>query len=399
MRTWVIALAVTLGSLALAPAGGDATAARPRRRVPTHDGALLPAPVTITEGRATFRIAPDGRLRRVAATPLPFPRDAAWFPADDAWFAIRRRHLVVGRLGQTLWRSREQFPAHLSLDVVIVRGGAIAFSYGVGAGQRLYVAHVGAPERLVARGEFPLGWTSGGFFTYRFRGRELRLRSVAGALLDTVARRPLEYAYDGSGQSLYFVAGRTVMRAHGTAVAPVVSLARLGLAGGSSLMTQPIGGLLELLEGRRLIVLRPDGSIFAEALVPRGHNVDSQIAVAPDAKSIAFTTSFQLRAAQPNRDPARGGVDLETVYLLRAGAQATVPLHREPVQFAPCLGGASVQWRGSWLLFSAGEGNLAAIDTAGARRVVELTARTHDLPGPPIDAGFSAYWGTGPPAQ
>jgi hypothetical protein len=395
MRTWVVALAVTLGSLALAPAGGDATAPHPRGPDSPHAGALLPAPVTITEGPATFRIAPDGRLRRAAATPLPFPRDAAWFPAGDAWFAIRHRHLVIGRWRSTLWRSREAFPAHFSLDVVIVQGRTIAFSYGVGAGQRLYTARVGAPERLAARGEFPLGWTAGGFFTYRFSGQALRLRSDAGALRDTVVHRPLEYAYDGSSKRLYFVAGGTLMRATGPAVTPVISLARIGLAATSSLMTQPLGGLLELLEGRRLIVLRPDGSVFAQALVPRGQDVDSQIAVAPNRRAIAFTTSHQVRAAQPDHDPARGTVDRETVYVLRAGVRTPVAVHSERVQFAPCLGGASVEWHGSWLLFGAGEGSLAAIDTDGEPRVVELSPLTRNLPG--ADAGFSANWVTHPP--
>jgi hypothetical protein len=41
-------------------------------------------------------------------------RDAAgvsWFPGTGTWFAIRRRHLVVGRGRRTLWRSHEEIAA------------------------------------------------------------------------------------------------------------------------------------------------------------------------------------------------------------------------------------------------------------------------------------------------
>lgn len=101
---------------------------------------------------------------------------------------------------------------------------------------------------------------------------------------------------------------------------------RLYFVADGAVMTQPVGSrLLELLEGRRLVVLRPDGSVFAEALVPRRRSIDSPIAVAPDGRAVAFSTSYTLRAASP--DPARGALDLETVYVLRAGARTATPLH------------------------------------------------------------------------
>ena len=363
---------VVLGGLGFAPSAGDANAAH----------RLLPAPVTVTAGRATFRIARDGDVRRVAATPLPFPPDAAWFPATGSWYEIRHRHLVIGRWGTTLWHSRGEFPSRIDFNVVIVRGRTIAFAYA----QRLYIANLGGPERLVAGGEFPLGWTRGGFFAYRFHGRQLLLRDDAGALVKTVARRPLEYAYDPTVQRLYFVAGGALMRAGGAATERVVALARLGLVADSSLMMQSLdGGLLEFLQGRRLIVLRPDGSRFAETRVPPQRSIDSPITIAPDGRTVAFSTSYTLR----------GGIDRETVYVLHAGARTATPLHTERVQFAPCLGGANVGWHARWLLFSAGEGSLTIIDTAGRRNVIDLSPATRKLTG--IDSGFGAYWGTSPP--
>ncbi len=126
-----------------------------------------------------------------------------------------------------------------------------------------------------------------------------------------------------------------------------------------------------------------------------GQNIDSPIAVAPDGRTIAFSTSYTLRPAQP--DPARGALDLETVYLLRSGAARATAVHRARVQFAPCLGGTGLQWHRSWLLFSAGEGDLTLIDMAGTHPAVDLTPLTRKLPG--VDEGFGAYWGIRPPGD
>lgn len=118
---------------------------------------------------------------------------------------------------------------------------------------------------------------------------------------------------------------------------------------------------------------------------PRGQSdvISSELAVAPDAASVALT--------EANR---RTGT--ETVYLLHAGARAPVPLHREHVAFAPCEGGATVQWHGGWLLYADSMGKAAVIDTARGHRAIEVTGRVAGLPG--MDRGFSAFWsGNMPP--
>lgn len=156
--------------------------------------------------------------------------------------------------------------------------------------------------------------------------------------------------------------------------------------------------LIERLEGSRLVVLNADGSLFGTARLPRDRSgieaPDSPLAVSPDGRTVAFSAPYQLRAASP--DPARGAIDLETVYLLRAGARTAVPIHSQRVDFAPCLGGANVAWHGRWLLFSAGEGSLTVIDTAGERNTIEFTPVTRRLTG--VATGFGASWGTGPSA-
>jgi hypothetical protein len=69
-------------------------------------------------------------------------------------------------------------------------------------------------------------------------------------------------------------------------------------------------------------------------------------------------------------------------------------VHRERVAFAPCERGASLDWHGHWLLYSATEGNLAAIDTTGAHRTVELRRLVKALPG--TQERFSASWSEQP---
>ncbi|HEY4825279.1 MAG TPA: hypothetical protein VIH85_00860 [Solirubrobacteraceae bacterium] len=152
-------------------------------------------------------------------------------------------------------------------------------------------------------------------------------------------------------------------------------------------------GLFELLGGSTLTVLNSDGSLFATVRLPRDRSgieaPDSPLALSPDGRTVAFSAPYLLRAASP--DPARGAIDLETVYLLRAGARTAVPIHSQRVDFAPCMGGANVAWHGRWLLFSAGEGSLSVIDTARAHDVLDFTAATRNLPG--VGSGFGAEWG------
>lgn len=54
-----------------------------------------------------------------------------------------------------------------------------------------------------------------------------------------------------------------------------------------------------------------------------------------------------------------------------------------------------MEWHARWLLFSAGQGTLTVIDTAGEHRVIDLTPATRKLAG--VSNGFGAYWGWQPP--
>jgi hypothetical protein len=347
-------------------------------------------PITITTGRVSFRIARDGRVRRIPKTRSPFPRAAAWFPGTRTWFMIRHGHLVVGRGRKALWRSHGEIASD-QLGVIAASSHGVAFQHD----HKLYLARLGGAERPVAHRELPLGWTTGGLYTYRYRGRQLLLRSDAGALVKVVARRPLGSDYYVAYGSLYFVNRGVLMSAHGARVERLASLKRLGLSAGPSL--QALGRLVELQDDRRLVAVRADGSVFAWASLPRTdgriENISSSLAIAPHASAVAFTA-----ASGQTDDPeaTRRAHGTETVYVLRSGARRAVPLHRERVAFAPCGRGASLQWHKRWLLYGATEGNLAVIDTTGVHRAIELTSLVSSLPG--TRNSFIAYW-SGQPTE
>ena len=275
--------------------------------------ARLPVPITITTGRATYRIARDGRTARIRSAPGLLPRDAAWFPGTDTWYIVRNRHLVVGRGPRRLWRSQAAIVAN-QLGVIAAGPHAVAFQHD----HLLFLAAYGGAERSVARRELPLGWGTDGLYTYSYPRRELLLRGDSGGILQTIARRPVEYEYDFGTGSLYFIAHGVLMAARRARIWRLGSLSSLRFSNNTWL--QPMGRVVELLDDRRLVVVRPDGSVFASSPLPRdGLQADgpsSSLAIAPHADTIAFTVAFG-RTDDPNAFGHAHGTEI--VYLLRAG--------------------------------------------------------------------------------
>lgn len=383
-----ILLWITLG----APGTLNASETRGPQRAFTD--ARLPAPITITTGRESARIGRDGRIARI---PNPRPAvtiDAVYIPGTDTWYEIHRGHLVVGRGRRTLWRSHGLFPLRLRLGLVAAGSQGVAFSYH----KWLYVASPTGAERPVARREGVVGWTTGGVYTYGGRGNRLLLRGATGRVIATVARRPAEHEYDPATGSVYVLAHGVLSRAHGAHVRRLASLASLGLPPRSTWM-QALGGLVELMSANRLTLLRPDGSVFASTPARRTGGQTDTISggptVAPRQTAVAFTAASGT--PEDPRNPHSTGT--EAIYLLRPGATAATEIHRERVAFAPCERGAGVQWQGSWLLYGNSEGNLAAVETTGAHRAIELAARADRVLGAKHDARTSvrAYWSGQPP--
>jgi hypothetical protein len=158
----------------------------------------------------------------------------------------------------------------------------------------------------------------------------------------------------------------------------LASLASLGMS--RSTWLQPVGKLLALEDLSRLLVLRRGGSVFASTPLREWSygGISSQVVPAPDGNAVAFTaTNGQIHAT-------------ETVYVLRPGRHAATALYHETVTPGVCAQGAGVEWHGVWLLYSNVENDIAAVDTAGAHRTVDLTRLVNRLPG--MRNGFTAYW-------
>jgi hypothetical protein len=172
--------------------------------------------------------------------------------------------------------------------------------------------------------------------------------------------------------SLYFVVRGVLMKARGARVRRIASLASLGMP--RDTWVQPMGGLLVLQDNRRLIVLNPGGSVFAWTPLPRRNgeteSISSSLVADARGNAVAFTATYG-QSDDPNAAARARGV--ETVYLLREGARAAVPVHTQDVRFRVCERGAGVQWNGRWLRYDNSEGNLVMIDTAGTHRAIDLT--------------------------
>jgi hypothetical protein len=254
---------------------------------------------------------------------------------------------------------------------------------------------LGGAERPVAHRELPLGWTSGGVYTFRYQGRQLLLRSDTGALVKVIARGALGSDYYVANGRLYFISRGALMSAHGARVERLASLSRLGLSAAPWL--QPLGGLVELQDDRRLVVVRADGSVFAWTPLPRTdgrrENISSSLAIAPDGSAAAFTAAS---GQTDNPNTTRRARGIETVYLLPVSAQTAIPVLHERVEFAPCERGANVEWHGTWLLYSATEGNLAVVNATGNHRAIELTSQASSLPS--TRDAFTAHW-SGQPTE
>jgi hypothetical protein len=344
-------------------------------------GVRVPAPITIDGyglGPVGYQIQRDGRVRRIATIPSP-PRDIAFGRAPGVWWAVRDRHLVIGR-GDMRWRSRGEY-ALSAVNLVQVGSDAAAFSYA----NQLYLAPLWGSERPIASGDSPLGFTTGGLYTNQ-RGHRLLLRSDTGHILKTIARAPLPDDYFAVNGSLYFIAHDRLMRARGARVQRLVSLRHLRLSA-RSLWMQPIGALLELEDAHRLVLLRADGSLFASTPLRgsqyRQENAVNLAAIAPGVSAVAFVFPGQGETPGP-----------ETVYVLRAGERTAIAVHREQVAFG-CDRWVGVQWHRTWLLYADADSHLTLIDTADVHRTIDLSGLARRLPGG--QGSFSAHWSGQPP--
>jgi hypothetical protein len=374
MRKRALGFLLAVAAITASAASPSGTAGACAASLPAAS-AGLPWPVTLQTNCGRFTVDTDGRVAVQPGASLPVPAGAAWSPIDGRWWKVIRRHLLVGRWHDLLWRSHGTFRSVSEVGGLVFAPDRVAFSYGYGPHEKLYVAPLDGAEHLVAAGEAPLAFTATGrLLTLGARGGRIYARrtdaSGRRALADHVST--LATAPDGT---LFFLERNRLMSTKGSRPAFLASVSELGLTGTSVL--EALGPLVALRDRHRLVVLRADGSTFASSQLPRRKKrtdgVSSAVTTDAETDAVAFTAT--------NGNTALGSSGVETTYLLRSGDTAALPIHNERIDFAVCERMAELEWHQHWLLYSASEGNVAAVDTEGVSPTVDLSAFARSLPG------------------
>lgn len=267
--------------------------------------------------------------------------------------------------GRTVWRSQRRYVVGGFGDVR--RYGA---AFALWFRGNLLLVPPGGPERLVARDEFPLGWTArGSLVTSRMgRGRStLTLRDRRGlARAAYGVRGPFAWDRD-RGRAVLIEDGRLVAWDGRRRVLADLRGERLR----SPWLAPLAGDFVAVQTARRLLIVRGDGTITAATTLPDG--TQSGGPVANEDGVVAFAVSRGHRGRR-----TRGS---ESVYALRPGDREPTLLYRHSFRFALCERGASLSWYGPWLLYQSTEGRLVALETTEPRRRVDLSRTLARLPG------------------
>jgi hypothetical protein len=374
MRKLALGLLLAVAAITASAASPSGTADACAATLPAAPMGL-PWPVVLQTNCGRFTVDTDGRVAVQPGASRPVPAGAAWSPIDGRWWKVDRGHLLVGTWHETLWRLHGTFRSAFEVGGLVFAQNVVAFSYGYGPHEKLFVAPLDGREHLVATGEAPLAFTATGrLLTLGSRGGRIYARQTAGS-----GRRPLAdhvstlaTAPDGT---LFFLERDRLLSTNGSRPALLARVSELGLTGPPAL--EAPGPLVALLDRHRLVVLRADGSPFASTQLPRRKKrtdgVSSAVTTDAEADAVAFTAT--------NGNTALGSTGTETTYLLRAGDTAATAIHNERIDFAVCERIAELDWHQRWLLYSASEGNVAAVDTNGVSPTVNLSAFARALPG------------------
>ncbi len=393
MRKLVVGVLLAVAAItagAASPSDGTDTCAVPPAAAP----AGLPWPVVLQTNCGRFTVNTDGRVALQPGRSLPVPAGAAWSPLDGRWWKVADGHLLVGRWHETLWRSHGTFRRTGQVGAITLGTNLLAFSYEYGSDEKLYVARLDGPERHLATREYPLAWTpTAQLLTQSENGRRLYARRTDGSGRRMLAAHASILATAPNGVLFFLERGR-LMSTDGGRPAVLTPLAGLGLTGKPEL--EALGPLVALRDRHRLVVLHADGSLFASAPLPRWKKrtdgVSSGVAADASADTVAFTAT--------DRNTALGSTGTETIFVVRAGDTKATPLHRERTDFKICERMAELEWREHWLLYSASEGNVVAIDAHDPSRSVNLSAFARTLLGTQDDdseggLAIEASWAEG----
>jgi hypothetical protein len=377
-----VALVALAGACAVAPAASADSGARPRCAKPPQVGSIvIPAAVRVTTRCAVYTVSPSGRIA-AAARPRQ-PQGITWMAVagPNATVVQRRGRIAVLRGTRELWRSAGRFRA--AGIFATVGPHTIAFSYESYDRRRyrqsLHVAQFGGREREIALDERPLGWTRDGeLLTWRFRQDfiGLYLRSGDGKLIRRIGARLREIRFDPTGRTVVALARSGVLeRFDGRRRQRLADLRALGFGRGAS-FERLTGGLVGIVENRRVAVLRADGSLFATArFAPRR----GEFSVAGHSGLVADDAATSVVFAVTSGKNGSGKVGRESLFVLRAGDRRAREVYGARLRFAACGRWASLSWHGDWLLYATTEGRTVAIDTRSRGRGVDLTALVRRL--------------------
>jgi hypothetical protein len=380
MRKLALGVLLAVAAITASAASPSGTAGACAAALPTAP-AGLPSPVVLQTSCGRFTVDTAGRVVAQPGVPLPVPAGANWSPIDGRWWKVVRRHLLVGRWHETLWRSHGTFRSANQVDSIVLGANLLAFSYGYGAHGGLYVAHLDGPERRVATGEAALAWTAiGRLLTQNSHGGRVFARRSDGSRRRTLAAHVSTLAIAPEG-TLFFLEGGRLMSTDGRRAALLATASGLNLKG--TLELEAVGPLVALRDRHRLVVLHADGSPFASTPLPRWKKRTDGISSAVTADAAADAVAF----AATRGNTAYGSTGTETTYLLRTGDTVATTIHNERVDFAVCERMAELDWHGNWLLYSSSEGNVAAFDTNSVSQTVDLSAFARALPGTEEDDG------------
>jgi hypothetical protein len=364
------------------PAADTDTATGPSCAKSVRFGRLgLPAPLRITTSCAVYTVSPDGRV--VVSRKPPSPRGVTWMSIAGAGAPVLQRgdRIVVLRNGREIWRSVGRFRA--TGVFAIVGGRAVAFSFERYEGQRsresLYIARFGGSEREVAPEERPLGWTrAGDLLTWRFShgSFDVFVRDRDGILIGRVGAQLREVRFDSTSETMLALTRSGILRRFdGHHWSHLANLRTHGFR--RAVLFEPLaGGLIGLLEGARIGVLRADGSLFATAAFPARLK---QSSVAGHSGMVANANGSAVAFAVTRGNDGYGNAGMESLYEVRPGDSRARMLYRGRLRFAICERWVSLSWHGNWLLYATTEGQTIALDSNSPGRRADLSGLVRRL--------------------
>ncbi len=321
---------------------------------------------------------------------------------------VRGGHLLIVRGGSVVWRSsRMAYPLE-DVGSAAFGSNGVAFSISKRNGSVLYVAGPRAPEQVVGHNEEPVGWLSSGrLVTSRWRPdgshADLVVRGPDGTRPVVVAPGVRSFGpwSPWTGAVLFVTKAGRLERLDGSGQTAIADVRALGFHLRPEAMIPTLGrladGRIVVVAPNRIAVLSPGGRVEASDsfALPKGEwgwvgAPPDGLGVEPDSETVVFVVTRWDYTPGP-----KGWKGWEGVYALPEGAARGTLLYGGRMYMAPCAHVARMSWHGPWLLYSACEGRVVAIDTTGRARPIELTRIGRRLPAPPDYRGFpleDAVW-------